>query len=230
MHVAAHTRESFNITEERSARQFRFVLPGEKLSEGECNACIAAAVSQLSSGDYFAASGSLPPGVPDDYYARAARAAKAAGAVTIVDTQGAPLRHALEEGVGILKASARELAGLLGAMPADLPGWHSALSGVVSSGQASTVIVTLGEGGALLANAKGAWHAAVPRVEGSTTVGAGDSFLGGLLVKLADGAPEDAALRYASAAGTAALLTSGTGLCDRANVERLCADVNLTAF
>ena len=78
--IAAHTRESFNVTEESSARQFRFVLPGEPLSEGECNACIAAALSLLAAGDFFVASGSLPPGVADDFYARAVRAGERRGA------------------------------------------------------------------------------------------------------------------------------------------------------
>ena len=228
--VAAHTRESFNITDGSSARQFRFVLPGEPLTEAECSACIAAAALLLANGDYFVASGSLPPGAPDDTYARAVGAAKKAGAIAVVDTQGAPLNLALQEGVGILKASARELAGYLGTMPQDVAGWREALVELTHSGKASTVIVTLGEGGALLVGARGAWHAAVPRVEGSTTVGAGDSFLGGLLVKLAAGAREDAALRYAAAAGTAALLTSGTGLCMPAEVERLSAKVELTAL
>ncbi|MEI9991392.1 MAG: hexose kinase [Rhizomicrobium sp.] len=228
--VAAHTRESFNVTEERSARQFRFVLPGEPLSEGECNACIGAALGLLAARDYFVASGSLPPGVPDDFYARAIRAAKAAGARTVIDTQGPPLGQVLGEGVGILKGSARELSAYLGAMPADLRGWQAALAGLIHSKKVSTVIVTLGEGGALLVSAKVSWHAAVPRVDSSTTVGAGDSFLGGLLVKLAAGAPDDIALGYAAAAGTAALLTSGTGLCAPADVERLCARVELTAL
>jgi 6-phosphofructokinase 2 len=228
--VAAHTRESFNITEERSARQFRFVLPGETLSEGECNACIAAATALLAPGDFFVASGSLPPGAPDDTYARAVRSAKLAGATAVIDTHGAPLRLALEEGVNILKASARELAGYLGAMPPDLAGWYAALAKLIRSGKASTVVVTLGEGGALLVNASGAWHAAVPRVEGSTTVGAGDSFLGGFLVKLAAGAPQGEALRHAAAAGTAALLTSGTGLCAPDEVDRLSTQVELTAL
>ena len=228
--VAAHTRESFNITEERSARQFRFVLPGEKLSEAECNACIAAAVGLLTGGDYFVASGSLPPGIGDDYYARALRAAKGAGAVTCLDTQGKPLALALAEGVDILKASARELGGHLGFMPPDLSGWRAALMDMTRAHAVRTAVVTLGEGGALLVGASGAWHAAVPRIEGSTTVGAGDSFLGALLFKLAAGAREDAALRYAAAAGTAALLTSGTGLCDPADLERLSARVELAAL
>jgi 6-phosphofructokinase 2 len=228
--TAAHTRESFNITETSSGNQFRFVLPGEPLSEGECNACLAAALSFVAKDDWFVASGSLPPGVPENFYARVLRFARANGARTVIDTQGAPLRLALEEGVHIVKASAGELAGYLGERPGDRGAWHAAALKLIEARKARCVVVTFGADGALLVGPSGAWHAAVPRVEAATTVGAGDSFLGGLLVKLISGAPDDMALRYAAAAGTAALLTCGTGLCEPAEVERLNGKVEITAL
>jgi 6-phosphofructokinase 2 len=163
----------------------------------------------------------------EDFYARALRRAKERGVRTVIDTQGPPLRYALDEGVDILKASARELGDYLGCRPADPRGWQAAAATLIAHRKANTVVVTLGEGGALLASASGCWHAAVPRVAASTTVGAGDSFLGGLLVRLLAGATDDEALRYAAASGTAALLAAGTGLCEPAAVDGLCAKVEL---
>ncbi len=228
--VAAHTRESFNVTEDRSGQQFRFVLPGEALSDRECSRLIAAVLSSLAPGDFLVASGSLPPGAPQDFYARAFSAAKPNGAWTAIDSQGAPLAAALAQGVHLAKGSAREWTAYLGAAPPSLAGWRDALHGLVADGMAQNVIVTLGGDGAVLLNARGAWHASVPRVETTTTVGAGDSFLGALLIRLLEGVGEEAALRYAAAAGTASLLVKGTELCAAADVGRLEAQTEVRAL
>jgi 6-phosphofructokinase 2 len=59
-------------------------------------------------------------------------------------------------------------------------------------------------------------------------VGAGDSFLGALTWRLALGRNLDDALRYAIAAGSAALLSPGTELCRLDDVERLLPQVTLS--
>lgn len=227
VHVSGRTRESFNITEDDSGEQFRFILPGDPMSESEWKRCIDVALSLVANGDYFVGSGSLPPGVPDDFYARAVRGAKTKGATTVIDTQGASLKAVLEEGVVILKASAREMGGYLGTAPADPRAWRAVCSELLRSGKVQTVAVTLGEQGAVLMSGALAWHVAVPQVKSSTTVGAGDSFLGGLLAKLVAGKSLPEALRFAAAAGTAALFAHGTGLCDPAEVEKLDAKLQV---
>ncbi|HTP76788.1 MAG TPA: 1-phosphofructokinase family hexose kinase [Rhizomicrobium sp.] len=223
VHVAGHTRESFNITEDASGSQFRFILPGDPMTEGEAKRCIDVAVSLVASGDYVVGSGSLPPGPPVDFYARFIRAAVAKGAKSVIDTQGASLRAVLEAGVDVLKASAREMGEYLGVEPKEAGAWPHACRELVKSGKAGLIAVTLGKDGAVLINGSRAWHAAVPTVTSTTTVGAGDSFLGGLLTKLVEHQDLADALRYAASAGTAALFTHGTGLCDPAEVEKLYA-------
>lgn len=224
--VAAPTRESFNIFEDSTGQQYRFVLPGEPLSRAEGERCIAEALAVAAPGDYLVASGSLPPGLPAGFYAEAFGAAK--GVRTVIDAQGEALRLVLDHGVGIVKASAREMGEYLGTAPQDVRDWRDALAALVRSGKAGVAVVTLGEQGSVLAGEGRAWRAEVPPVKSSTTVGAGDSFLGGLLVKLSEGAALDAALRFAAAAGTAALLTTGTGLCQRADVDRLLSAVTIS--
>ena len=188
--VAGHTRESFNVTEYQTHRQFRFVLPGDPLSEAEWRNSLDVTLSMLEEGDYLVVSGSLPPGVPVDFYARALRAAKIKRVATVVDTHGPSLKAVLNEGVDILKASAREFAELLEiSPPVDFVGWSEAGRTFVKSGKVGTVAITLGERGAVLITPLAAFHVSVPNVPSLTTVGAGDSFLGGFLVKLVDGKP-----------------------------------------
>jgi len=225
VHIAGETRENFNVTDDSTGRQYRFILPGAALSRGEWNACTAAALSALAAGDYFVCSGSLPPGVPDDFYAGAISAARTKDAITVADTQGAALRAVLDGGVDIIKASASELGAYIGSTPDCIRAWRDALAQIVQAGKVKCAIVTLGEQGAVLVTRSEAWHASVPKQRASTSVGAGDSFLGALLVKLIGGCSSETALRHAAAAGTASLEATGTGLCAPADVDRLSAQV-----
>jgi 6-phosphofructokinase 2 len=59
----------------------------------------------------------------------------------------------------------------------------------------------------------------------ASTIGAGDSFVGGLVWALSREADTEQAFRTAMAAGAAALLVSGTALCQAADVKRFSAQV-----
>jgi len=226
--VRGQTRESFNVTEDKSGQQYRFILAGAPMDDADWNACVSDSLSAIGPGDFFVCSGSLPPGLPTDSYASAIQEAKAKGARTVIDTQGVWLRPVLDRHVDIVKASARELSDYLGSTPQNERAWCVAMTRIIQVGRVETAVVTLGELGAILVNQSGAWRATVPPVQSSTTVGAGDSFLGGLLVKLAEARPSEVAVCYAAAAGTAALLSAGTRLCNRVDVERLNAKIVVT--
>ena len=101
------TREDFSVTESSTGSQFRFVLRGEPLREAEWRECLEALGA--SRPNFVVASGSLPPGVPDDFYARAAATARKLGAKFFLDTSGAPLAAAIEHGVDMIKPNYREL-------------------------------------------------------------------------------------------------------------------------
>src|SRR5712691_2000325 len=74
------TRENFTAYEEESGEQYRFVLPGSALHRAEWEACLDKLASLPSSPQFVVASGSVPPGVPEDFFARVARHAKRLGA------------------------------------------------------------------------------------------------------------------------------------------------------
>ncbi len=103
------TRESFTITETAAGRQFRFVFPGPTIRRGEWQQCLDMLGLFTPMPAYIVASGSLPPGVPVDFYARAAKVAKRVGARFILDTSGQPLRAAMAEGIFLIKPNRHEL-------------------------------------------------------------------------------------------------------------------------
>ena len=226
--IAGQTRESFSVHELSSGRDFRFVLPGPELTPPEWQACLDDVSALGSFPPYLVASGSLPPGVPLDFYARLARLAKARGSRVAVDTSGPALAAALAEGVYLVKPSLRELRELTGQPLASEPEWREAAQQIIRQGQAQVVALSLGEDGALLVTADQALRARSLPVKVASAIGAGDSFVGGLIWALNRQAGLAQAFRYGMAASAAALLSAGTALCQAADVERLQREVSVT--
>jgi 6-phosphofructokinase 2 len=221
------TRENFTAYEELTGKQYRFVLPGSPLHRAEWEAVLDRLASLAARPKFVVASGSVPPGAPDNFFARVARHAKALGAKTVIDTSGIALAAALEEGVTIIKPNLVELTELVAA-PLDRDEDRiAACRKLAAEGRAEIVALTLGEHGALLVTAERAWQALPLDIEAVSTVGAGDSFLGGLVAALADGKPLDEAFRVAVAAASAAVLMPGTGLCQPEDVKRLLPQVKI---
>lgn len=221
------TRENFTAYEETSGHQFRFVLPGSALHRAEWEACLDRLASLPSKPKFVVASGSVPPGVPDDFFARVVRHAKALGAETVVDTAGAALKAVLAEGVTLIKPNLMELAELVGSTLDNDQDRITACRTLIAGGRTEAVALTLGEQGALLVTATGAWRAQPMEIEVASTVGAGDSFLGGMVSALAAGKTLEQAFRVAVAAGSAAAMSPGTELCSDVEVLRLLPKVKI---
>lgn len=211
--ISGTTRQSFTVDESNTGKQFRFVLQGPGLSEPEWQACLTAVQQSVVHDGYLVASGSLPPGVPEDFYARVARLARDAGARFVLDASGAALREAMAEGVYLVKPSRRELGELVGAPLDTEQSQVDAASDLIVAGSAELVALTRGGQGAMLASAAGVARLPVPTVPVLSTVGAGDSFLGAFVLRLSEGRDTDAAFRFAVAAGSAAAMTPATELC-----------------
>lgn len=220
VHAAQETREDFTVLEEATGNQYRFVLPGPRLAEREWHQCLDLVASFKGRAKFVVASGSLPPGVPEDFYGQIARIAAEMDAKVILDTAGPALQAALKEGVYLIKPNLRELSEL-GHRPLENPAaWIEATRGLVRRGSAEIVALTLGHRGALLTARDRAWRADGPPITPVSTVGAGDSFLGAMVWSLASGHDLEEAFRHGCAAGAAAVLAPGTELCRREDVVR----------
>ncbi len=228
--IAGATRENFSVLESSSGAEFRFVLPGPEVQPDEWQACLSGLGGLQPQPNWLIASGSLPPGVPGDFYAQLARQARQQGQRLVLDTSGPALAAALQVGVYLLKPSLRELRELTGHALPDAPAWRQAVQQLISQGQAELVALSLGEQGALLATPAGVWQAAALPVsaDGGTT-GAGDCFLAALVWALAQDQTPAAALAWGVAAGAAALLSGGTGLAQVPDMQRLQTQVLVQA-
>ncbi|WP_114520875.1 1-phosphofructokinase family hexose kinase [Altererythrobacter sp. ZODW24] len=218
--IAGSTRISTAILEQESGREFRISSPGPEVSQAEWQECLDLLAKAKC--NYLVASGTLPPGVPDDFYARVADMAQRRNIRFVLDTSGPALKEGLTAGgIFLAKPSMSEFRDLVGAELTDEAEIAEAAVMIVNRGGAENLIVSMGDQGAFLASSSGSLRLPAIAVETRSSVGAGDSFVAAMVHAFALGWEVNEAFRFGMAAGAAAVLTPGTGLCRRTDVYRL---------
>lgn len=218
--IAGETRVSTAVHERSTGQEFRFVPGGPEVKEAEWRECL----SKLGQArhDFLVASGSLPRGVPANFYAQVAAIAGKNGMRFVLDTSGEALAEGIAGGnVFLAKPSLGEFRALVGGDLPDDTAIAEAATDLVRSGKVEYLAVTMAERGALLASAGGSLRLPAITVQTKSAVGAGDSFLAAMVHALSSGKPVDEAFRFGLAAGAAAVLTPGTDLCRADDVKRL---------
>jgi 6-phosphofructokinase 2 len=221
--ISGRTRISLTVFERRSGHEFRFIPSGPRLSSAEIDACFEAV--RNAECDYFVASGSLSEGTPDDVLATIAQIVAAKGAKFVLDSSGPGLSVTLARApVYLVKPSFGELESLVGRHLDDESARDAAID-LVQRGRAEIVTVTMGAAGALLVTKDTVLRMWSPKIRSRSAVGAGDSFLAAMTLALSNGRTIEDALIFAIAAGAAAVLTPGTRLCRKEDVERIYDDL-----
>jgi 6-phosphofructokinase 2 len=220
--TAATTRQSFSVRETDTGDVLRFVTPGPELTAAECAVLLDRLAEHAADAALVVGSGSLPGGTVADFWAEAARRTRAAGSRFVLDTHDGA-GPALAEGVFCLRENTDAIAAIAGrdlAWPMAAAEWADEQ---VRTGRAEMVVVTEGGAGALMVADGLRIVVHPPEVKPVSAIGAGDSFVAGLCLGLLRGDTPGDTLRRAVATATATLLSTGTDLCQPAEVERLLA-------
>jgi len=216
--IAADTRHSLTVDEATSDHQYRFVLPGPRLTDDEQERWIQ--VIEGLDARILVLSGSLPPGVDPGFMGRLVRAAPRDCKV-IVDAPGEGMRRALEAGVHLIKPNLRELEAIHGGSLEASEDIVRAARDLIHAGATRGVVVSLGAEGALCVTPDSHRPIPAPGVTEKSRVGAGDAAVAGLALATARGDDLHGAARLAVAAGSASVMQGGTSPARREDVERL---------
>jgi 1-phosphofructokinase family hexose kinase len=184
---------------------------------------------QLPSVGLVCISGSLPPNSSVEDLQRVLSLLVKSSKQVWVDTSGTALNAALSYPDICIKVNGNEIGEVLGFEVKDPASTQRALIMLGARDLAASVI-TLGSDGAMLATKEGRWHAQGPQVNAISTVGSGDSFLGGLVSGLDSGKEWPEALRDAVAAGTANALSAGGGQFTRQEFEDIRKQIRIQAW
>ncbi len=217
------TRENFIAFDNVTKAQYRFGFPGNAFSEEEKDK-ILQTIKELKT-DYLVISGSLNEGLPTDFYQKIAEIAKSFGAKVIVDTSGEALLKILETGVYLIKPNIGELAKLIGVERLELNEVEKAAKNLIEKGSAEIVVVSLGADGAILVSKDETHLVKAPKAEKKSTVGAGDSMVGGMVWALSQNKTLKEVIQLGVCCGTAATMNEGTQLFNVEDVMRLLKEI-----
>ncbi len=224
--VSEETRTNIVITDAAGEQYLKVNEAGPYVSGTEIASFFARVADRAQAGDFWALCGSLPPGVPDDFYARLIGLLRARGARTILDTSGEPLKQALNAVPTLVKPNIPEAAAWLG-HPIRSPDEAAvAVDNFLEMG-ITLVALSLGAEGLLLASEEIRIWAQPPDVTARNPVGAGDALVAGLLWALMEELPLPDVARWGVAAGTAAAMREGVSVGSRSEVESLYRNVAL---
>ena len=224
--IAGQTRINVTVVDDSSHAATSIFCPGPAVEPDHLQQLDAVLQFWLQAGRVLVLAGSLPPGIPEDAYARYIRLAHAQGIRTILDASGVHLRLGVEARPYAIKPNVAEAEELLGRRLPDLDAVVAGAQELAARGIA-VVVISMGAQGAICVEGGRVWRATPPEVERQSTVGSGDSFVAGLAVALARGEGVEAGLRLGTAAGAATAATPGTELGSAEAVQALLPQVRV---
>jgi tagatose 6-phosphate kinase len=172
-------------------------------------------------------SGSLPPGVPADFYASVIEIAREANVLTFLDSSGDALRKGAEAAPFLMKPNEAEAKSLLG-IDSKRSADFAQMAVEISMTYKTNVVLSLGAKGAIAAKGQEVFVIKSPTAEARNAVGSGDCMLAGLTYGFLQGLSFERAMVYGVAAGTANTLTIGAGQFRKDDFERLCDEVQIS--
>ncbi len=219
--IGGETRTNVSLVTPSGGQYLKVNEPGPAIEPANQQELLDKIERQARPGDWWVLAGSLPPGVPDSFYAQIVAGLNAHGALTVLDTAGPALRLGCQAKPFLIKPNieeARALAGRPKAAPAEIAADLRGLG-------AQNVVISMGKAGALLHASGETWLAHSPVVAEKNPIGAGDSMVGGLVWALTQGKSLKDSLGWGVASGAATASLSGTEVGTRSLIEALLAHV-----
>jgi len=211
--VRAPTRENLAIVDDRGTVT-EILEPGGKPSGRELDAFRKACERECARRKrklLVVLSGSLPAGVPQDFYAALVRVARSHGCRIILDSSGEALRRGVAAGPDLVKPNREEAEALTGMEIQNVPSARAALSRILALGARSAAI-SLGKDGVLWGGqSREPLLARAPEVSGRSAVGSGDATVAGFAYGIAKQLSPRKTLALAVACGGANCLADSPG-------------------
>lgn len=224
----AQTRINVSVQDGTDRPPTTFNMKGGPVTNDEWHMTLRTVLELAPRARWVCLGGSLPEGVPADAWRTLVAALRALPVRILLDADDEPLRLGLEAGPHLIKPNLAEASRLLGRPVAGVEDSFAAAAELrallaARGAEDPAVIISMGAEGAVAVTAAGSWHAPAIPVAARSTIGSGDSLLGGLLAAFANGHDWQEALRWGVAAGAATAMTDGTEIARRPVVQALLA-------
>ena len=224
--VAGETRINFSVESAAGDPPTTFNEQGPPIDQAGLDALTSKVRELLPKTNWVTLGGSLPPGVPQDFFKTLAKLTRDHGCKVALDADGAPMRLGMEAGPDFIKPNSKEAERLTGRK---ITSDESALAAAKSfydellskRDTPAIVVLSMGERGAIMACEGGVYRGHSPEVKVRSTIGSGDSLIGAMLWAIEEGKPLEEAFAWGLAAGAATATTDGSRICDHETILKL---------
>ena len=183
-------------------------------------------LKEMNQDDLLVLTGSVPPGVPTDFYRQVIERAGEKGIRTVLDASGELLKEGIKAKPFALKPNKEELETILGHKIQSEEEICEVCNFLIEQG-IEYICVTLGDKGAKLICREGIYHADPLDLEVKGIQGAGDSVVAGMCVAISEGKKPEDILKYAMAAAAGSLILEGTQMCRWEDFQRFLPEINV---
>jgi 1-phosphofructokinase family hexose kinase len=223
--IGNEIRTNLTITD-RQGLTIKLNQRGPVLSKAEVESIESLVRARLPQAKWLMLCGSVPPGVPPDFYSKLIRIAREQGVKVLLDTDGPALIHGVEAGPTVVSPNQPEAERLLNTALITRGHFLDAASRIQKMG-AEWVILSLGARGAIGVFGKRVLEAVAPRVEAVCPIGSGDALAAAFVWSIERGDDAAEALRWSVAAGTASTLRPGVTFASLAETEQMVPRVEI---
>lgn len=218
--VPGELRTNIKVFDRTDHEMTEFNESGSPVPETAAEEMLILVGEKLTDTDILIATGSVPPGVPTDFYRRVIELAKEKGVMTVLDADGELLREGLKASPTMIKPNLGELQRYLGKNLDSEQEIIDAARELVDSG-IEYVCVSVGADGAYLVCGDGVYHTKGAEIEVRGLQGAGDSLVAGFAIGLMKKESPEECFKLAVACANGSLTHEGTEMCQKEDVERL---------
>ncbi|OCL28563.1 1-phosphofructokinase [Orenia metallireducens] len=224
--VEGETRTNLKIIDLATTDETEVNEPGPNISRDDLVNLEENLLNNITKESLVVVAGSLPLGVPEDFYAQLIDKLHGKGVKVVLDTSGLPLMKALEAKPYLIKPNLDELEKLINKSLKETEEIIGAAKELHQKG-IEIIIVSLGGDGSIVVSEAGVLKIKPPKIEVASSVGAGDTLVGALSLKLSQGEDLKEAIRYATAASANTVMQAGTQICKKDEVEELLGQVEI---
>ncbi|MCD5390266.1 1-phosphofructokinase [candidate division NPL-UPA2 bacterium] len=227
--IKGNTRSNLTILDPASKTQTHLLEPGPKVDKRELGEFRKKFKRIMARSRFLALSGSLPPGVRQNFYAQLIRLAKQEGVRTVLDSRGEALREGLKASPFMVKPNRRELEEIAGEKLRRRKDMIKVVRSILDKG-IKIVALSLGRQGAIVASHESIWSVSPLKIKVVNSVGSGDALVAGLIYSLTKGAGMEETIRLGMACATANALISGAGFCRKEAIEDFYPRIRLSSL
>jgi len=227
--IREESRTSIAVVDPTSGEQTEINEHGPHVSELELELFVDKLLYLAKGAAVCVFAGSLPRGVDVGLYGRLIEEMKRLGVLTVLDSEGEPLRTATRKGPDVVSPNELEAEGLVGHEFSDDDDRRIGVGEMVELG-ARESIMTLPEGCLAMLHEGGErrlYRATLDPLEPVSSVGSGDAFLAGFVAARYGGRDPEDCLRFAVACGAESTQHFGAGVVEQREVERLAPEVRV---